>query len=464
MILLAVELLFTVASAVLAATALNGSAKAWRLQSNPIDVAMRILAGIWLLYLLVGQYQVLARSEIMGLDALPNFVVGTAYACLLASLALFVLTAAGVVRPWVMALVGLQFMSGLMAALWLNWRVQAWPEIELALTVLALLATASVSGLVILQVRHTNSRRSWLTLAACAIGLGMWLYQAALADKPPGALPVAYHLYAFFIFLLWKFVSLDSDACKVLASSNTSFGFHSNFQTLPSVNTDDEFISLALRGERQRISHELHDNVGSQIVCILFALQSAEKPEKQHVMLALEQCLSDLKMMVDALDSFDENVTEALGRLRYRVQHALDRQGIKMRWDVDLSTELEAVHGIQAQQVLRIAQESVSNVMRHAKASSVKVTCRFVPEFCHLMLEVFDNGVGIKHDENNPASGHGLEGMKRRAAAVGGKLHITSCSGSGTCVRLTLPLPNLKPSRSSQKEKIRQAGKSAAPA
>ena len=178
-------------------------------------------------------------------------------------------------------------------------------------------------------------------------------------------------------------------------------------------------------------------------------------------MLSLEQCLSDLKMMVDALDSFDENVTEALGRLRYRVQHALDREGIKMRWDVDLSPELESVHGIYAQQVLRIAQESMANVMRHSKASSVKVTCRFIPEFCHLMLEVFDNGVGITREESKRVSGHGLGGMKSRAAGIGGMLHITSRSGSGTCVRLILPLPNLKPA---QKEIVVQADMFAAPA
>ena len=169
----------------------------------------------------------------------------------------------------------------------------------------------------------------------------------------------------------------------------------------------------------------------------------------QAFVLSLEQCLSDLKMTVDALHSFDESVTLALGRLRYRVQPALDRQAIKMRWEVEICDELDAVGGIYAQQVLRIAQESLANVMRHSNANSVKVVCRYVPEFCHLLLEVRDNGKGIAVDKNQKSAGRGLEAMKRRAAAVGGFLVISSREAGGTSVRLTLPLPHLKTTQKS---------------
>ena len=442
--LLATELFFALASLMMAGAALDGSRKAWRLQSHPIDLAMRILAAAWLVVVLVGTYQFVARSGLLIADTLPAFVMAVAHECLLASLAFFLLTASNAYRPWVLAVVGLQFIAALLAAIWLGTGSARSPEAQWSLLALTLVAAACVTAAVMRQVRYTHSRRSWLALAACAMGLGLWLFQVASNDTPQSQLPVVYHLYAFFIFVIWKLISLSADADKALHHAGTSFSGQSAFQTLASIDSDDGFISLALRGERQRISYELHDNVGSQIVSILFAMQAAEHPQKRFVMLSLEQCLTDLKMMVDALDSFDENVTQALGRMRYRVQHALDRNGIKMSWDVDISPELEAVQGIYAQQVLRIAQESMANVMRHAKASSVKVTCRFVPEFCHLLLEVSDNGIGVLVDKTNRIAGHGLEGMKRRAAAVGGVLHIVSRSGEGTCVRLTLPLPQLK--------------------
>ena len=442
--LLVTELFFILASALLASNALTGSLKAWRLQSHPIDFAMRILACTWLLFLLVATLDELAASWLTAPVAPPAYLIDVARACLFASLAFFLLTAAGAVRPWVLALLALQLIASLVITAWLNWSHLRSDEVRMLLMVLTLASAASVTGVVMHQVRRTHSRRSWLVLAACAMGMGLWLHQATATALPHGALPVVYHVYAFFIFVIWKLVSLSADADKTLAHAGTSFGVQSNLQTYASIKSDDDFISLALRGERQRISYELHDNVGSQIVSILFAMQAADQPQKRFVMLALEQCLSDLKMVVDALDSFDENVTQALGRLRYRVQHALDRQGIAMRWEVDISPELEAVQGIYAQQVLRIAQESMANVMRHARASSVRVTCRFVPEFCQLLLEVKDNGMGIVPNSDNRLSGRGLESMKRRAAAVGGVLQIACSHEGGTCVRLTLPLPHLK--------------------
>lgn len=448
MMLLATELFFVLASVLLAGSALTGSLKAWRLQSHPIDFAMRILACTWMLYLVISTSESLAASRLTVFAPLPVFIIDLALECLLASLAFFLLTAAGAVRPWLLAVLAMQFLSELLAATAFNSSVAALPEIRWSLLALKLVAAACVTAAVVRQVRFTHSRRSWLVLAVCAMGIGLWLYQSASAAAPQSALPVAYHLYAFFIFVIYRVISLNADADKALAHAGTSFSGQSAFQTLNSVNSDDQFISLALRGERQRISYELHDHIGSQIVSILFAMQATEQPQKRFVMLSLEQCLSDLKMVVDALDSFEENVTQALGRLRYRVQHALDRQGITMHWDVDVSGELEAVKGIYAQQVLRIAQECMANVMRHAQASAVKVTCRFKPEFGHLVLEVWDNGIGFTLEKTSDkaagVAGRGLENMKRRAAAVGGHLHIASRSGGGACVRLTLPLPQLK--------------------
>ena len=440
----AVELFFALVSLLLGAAALRGSIGAWRLQSHPVDYAMRILACLWMLLLLITVAQLFLAGYWV-IDSSPiEVITDIVYAILLGAVAFFLVTTSGGVRPWVLFVVALQVLGEIVAAVWLNFGEASTPIAFWMWTALNLTGAAAVTGSVIRQVRHTHSRRSWLALAACAMGIGLWLYQAAVPDKSHSALPVASHLYALFLFVIWKLVSLSPDADRALASAGTLPVGTSAFQSLNSVSSDDDFVALALRVERQRISYELHDNIGSQLVSVLFSMQAAEQPQKRMVMLSLEQCLADLKMTVDALDSFTENVTQALGRLRYRVQPALDRQRTQMRWDVEISAELEAVHGVYAQQVLRIAQESISNVMRHAKASSVRVTCRFEREFSHLLLEVSDNGAGMAPGKNKRSAGRGIDGMKRRAAAIGGFLRISNPSGGGTCVRLTLPLAHVK--------------------
>lgn len=445
--LLAVELFFVLASLLLAAAAQRGSVKAWRLEHQPVDSAMRVLSGLWALFLLTSTTQVFAAG-LLGLSGLLLTVIkNVVFEFLLASISLFLLIAAGTVRSWFISAVAVQLLVGLTMFSWLSWGTQPSTTAQFMFPAWHVASAAFMTVLIIRQSRYTRSRRSWLALAACALGFGLWLYQAVAQGGTGVVMPLGFYVYAFFLFVVWKLLSLNADADKKLVNIGTSFEGPTSFQPLGSVTTDDDFIALAVRGERQRIACELHDNVGSHIVSILFAIQATNQPQKRFVMLSLEQCLSDLKMTVDALHSFDENVTLALGRLRYRVQPALDRQAIQMRWDVGICDRLDAVEGIYAQQVLRIAQESLANVMRHANASSVNLACRYVPEFCHLLLEVRDDGVGMAIDKNDRPAGRGLDAMKRRAAAVGGFLIISSRESGGTCVRLTLPLPHLNPAK-----------------
>jgi len=239
------------------------------------------------------------------------------------------------------------------------------------------------------------------------------------------------------LMVIWHLVTQRVESPETRSASMHDFQRSTGFEPLTGFGPAHDAAVVAL--ERRRIAQDLHDGVGSQIVNILSSLDS-HAPQQQAVALALEQCLVDLKMTVDAIDSADDNVLEALGRLRYRIQHSLDKLGIRMVWKVDICDELEAVRGVPAQQVLRIAQESLSNVMRHAHASAVEVVCRFVPETRQMVLEVRDNGAGITRGKEGRPSGKGLEGMRRRAQGIGGELVISSKTGSGTRVRLVLPL------------------------
>ncbi|UUZ75959.1 histidine kinase [Polaromonas sp. P1(28)-13] len=259
------------------------------------------------------------------------------------------------------------------------------------------------------------------------------------ADDVQHSATLFHHFYAAFLLVMWHLIKQRVERPDQHLSMMSDFQSSANLDALTGYGEAHDIAASAVANERHRIAQDLHDGVGSQIVNILSSLDS-HSPEQLAVTLALEQCLADLKMTVDAIDGANDNALEALGRLRYRVQHSLDKLGIRMLWKVEICGELEAVRGEQAQQVLRIAQECLTNVMRHANASTVGVVFRYMPETNSLVLEVRDNGQGIVRSRVRRTAGKGLEGMRRRAQAVGGELLISSKTGAGTRVRFTLPL------------------------
>jgi signal transduction histidine kinase len=88
----------------------------------------------------------------------------------------------------------------------------------------------------------------------------------------------------------------------------------------------------------------------------------------------------------------------------------------------------------------RIAQEALTNALRHAGPASAVVTVRYEPD--RLVLEVLDDGRGpeLSHDEPEPGNGHGIDGMRERALALGGELDAGSHPLGGFRVRASLPV------------------------
>ena len=88
--------------------------------------------------------------------------------------------------------------------------------------------------------------------------------------------------------------------------------------------------------------------------------------------------------------------------------------------------------------LLRVCQESLTNVNRHAYAESVWVGLRF--EGARLLLSIKDNGVGFDTQAVAGNGGLGLPGMRERLASLGGELSISSQPGEGTIIEAGMPL------------------------
>lgn len=191
--------------------------------------------------------------------------------------------------------------------------------------------------------------------------------------------------------------------------------------------------------QRQRIAQDVHDGIGSQLVSIISSLD-LKNPEQQALAMSLEQCLLDLKITVDSISQDSPSLLEGLGMLRYRIQPSLDRLGVALDWDIEDHPAMARLPSLSVTHSLRIVQEAVANVMRHAEAAHLTVSCRYLPHFGQVELKVVDDGRGMT--PSAPAGtrqGRGLKGMRRRAEEAGLQLAINSVPGRGTTVGLRIP-------------------------
>lgn len=191
--------------------------------------------------------------------------------------------------------------------------------------------------------------------------------------------------------------------------------------------------------ERQRLSTEIHDTLAQGFTSILMLLQAAEAapPEQAKVHLdraarAARENLAEARALVGAQPPTvltSASLPDALRRLAARLG---EETGIDAGWELaggprPLPAGTEVV-------VLRCAQESLTNVRRHARAATATLRLRYLPDA--VRLTVADDGVGF---EPADAAGFGLHGMRERVAQVGGRLSISSTPGRGTTLTVDLP-------------------------
>ena len=184
--------------------------------------------------------------------------------------------------------------------------------------------------------------------------------------------------------------------------------------------------------ERQRIMLDLHDGVGGQLVNTL-AYMETQAAFDLTVQSSLEDILRDLSLMVDGLEAHD-SLTTALGMLRSRLEPLLNKTDMSFDWQVRDEPITPSAGPSQNLNVLRIAQEAITNAVKHANASVIIVKTDTSS------ITITDNGDGFANinepKRSGSNSGIGIVGMKGRAKKIGADLVIKS-SDKGTAVSLT---------------------------
>jgi signal transduction histidine kinase len=191
----------------------------------------------------------------------------------------------------------------------------------------------------------------------------------------------------------------------------------------------------ALLLERQRIMADMHDGLGSSLLSALVAMEQGSMSHEQCVEV-LRECVDDLRLVIDSIEPVGHDLVSLLATMRYRLGKRLQTGGLKLDWDVQDLPPLPWLEPPDALHVLRLMQEALNNVLKHAQASRVRLVTRHHGSYVEIRVE--DDGAGF--DLQNIRHGRGLKSQIKRAQRLGGKLRIDSSPGNGTRLSLRLPV------------------------
>ncbi|HEY8879743.1 MAG TPA: sensor histidine kinase [Roseateles sp.] len=191
----------------------------------------------------------------------------------------------------------------------------------------------------------------------------------------------------------------------------------------------------ALLLERQRIMADMHDGLGSSLLSALVAMEQGSMSHEQCVEV-LRECVDDLRLVIDSLEPVGHDLVSLLATMRYRLGKRLQTGGLKLDWDVQDLPPLAWLEPPDALHVLRLMQEALNNVLKHAQASRVRLVTRHHGSYVEIRVE--DDGAGF--DLQTIQHGRGLKSQIKRAQRLGGKLRIDSQPGMGTRLSLRLPV------------------------
>ena len=196
--------------------------------------------------------------------------------------------------------------------------------------------------------------------------------------------------------------------------------------------------------ERRRLSRDLHDDLGQLLTAATLELQLAQRAgDEDGRRRAHDRALATVRQALERARKFSAvlrpRMLDELG-LAQALSAALsefhERTGLQVVEDLDLGPE--RVPEPLAGHAYRIVQEALTNALRHARATRVRLSARV--QNGQLELEFEDDGVGFDFQGQRPRGGQGLDIMAERATQVGGRLTIESRPGKGTRIRLFAPL------------------------
>jgi len=304
-----------------------------------------------------------------------------------------------------------------------------------------LLVALGVTGLLTLDALRRRAIETRLMVIALWVNLGFGVHdlllQRFLLDPehlflmPYGAL----FLFGAFLFaVLRRYLAAISEVESVNSSLEGRLADRTrelavSYEKLQRVEKERAVIE-----ERQRLMREMHDGLGSSLMSSLVMVEQG-RLQSAEVAKVLRECIDDLKLTIDSLEPIGNDLVTLLATLRYRIGRRLEQAGLQLEWAAGDLPPLPWLDAVNALQVLRIIQEALTNVVKHANARVIRIETDQIG--AQVRVRISDDGVGFA--SGAPEGGRGLTNMRRRAEQLGGQIQLVRESDQ-TQVVLLLPI------------------------
>ncbi|WP_407919343.1 sensor histidine kinase [Croceicoccus estronivorus] len=187
----------------------------------------------------------------------------------------------------------------------------------------------------------------------------------------------------------------------------------------------------AVERERSRLMRDLHDGLGGDLASML-ALADAPEPRTKEIVSHARAALADMRLIISSLEDFGGDLALALGAWRERTEPQLRAAGIKLVWGMRDLPPIIGLGPAHVLDVLRILQEAVTNVIKHADAT--QITLEMLEQGDAIGVAIRDNGRAF----DPKPGGNGMRNMRMRAQRLNAFLSIGR-EGNETRVLLLLP-------------------------
>ncbi|WP_263264965.1 sensor histidine kinase [Pseudomonas sp. RIT-PI-S] len=202
-------------------------------------------------------------------------------------------------------------------------------------------------------------------------------------------------------------------------------------------------MAKARENERERLSRELHDDIGQLLTAARLQLDwlgrrmpAALEPPVEILRDTLAECLSKVRNVSALLNPRHLASLGLEASLRDHLSRALAGSGLN--WSLECRQRLDGLSTDMSIAAFRIVQEGVTNLLRHAQADNLWVV--IAREKHGLAISIVDDGQGF--DPAAVPAGRGIAGMAERAQALRGHVRVRSATGQGTQIDARLPWPD----------------------